>query len=273
MMYSEKLAIAVKSNGKVLREFKDTVYIPFGSEYSILVKNLNSVRARVKISVDGTDATENVWLIVEKNSELELERFIKGGNLGEGNRFKFIERTAAIEEHRGIKVDDGLIRIEFEFERQPAKLPEPTLYRQIWDDKYGSGLIGGNMKGIARTAQSPYGGCGPTYEINCSTASLSGRSIQAQGAVQELSNSASFSDAGITVPGSISSQKFNTVYGFSADGQNHSMIIKILGETEQGKPVVEPVTVKAKPKCVTCGRVNKANAKFCQDCGTSLQIV
>ena len=30
MMYGNKLAAAIKVNGKVLREFKDTVYIPFG---------------------------------------------------------------------------------------------------------------------------------------------------------------------------------------------------------------------------------------------------
>ena len=39
MMYLQKLAVAVKVNGKVLREVGDTVYIPFGSEYSILIKN------------------------------------------------------------------------------------------------------------------------------------------------------------------------------------------------------------------------------------------
>jgi hypothetical protein len=35
MMYSNKLAVAIKANGKVLREFKDEVYIPFGQEYSL----------------------------------------------------------------------------------------------------------------------------------------------------------------------------------------------------------------------------------------------
>ena len=44
MMYNNKLVAAIKSNGKVLREFGEEVYIPFGSEYSILIKNLHSVR-------------------------------------------------------------------------------------------------------------------------------------------------------------------------------------------------------------------------------------
>ena len=56
MMYNNKLAVAIKSAGKVLREFnKDEVYVPFGNEYSIFVKNMNSVRALVKVSIDGVD--------------------------------------------------------------------------------------------------------------------------------------------------------------------------------------------------------------------------
>ena len=53
MMYNSKLVASIKANGKVLREFKDTVYIPFGSEYSILLKNLNTVRALINIYIDG----------------------------------------------------------------------------------------------------------------------------------------------------------------------------------------------------------------------------
>ena len=38
MMYANKLVASLKANGKILREFKDNVYIPFGSEYSFLLK-------------------------------------------------------------------------------------------------------------------------------------------------------------------------------------------------------------------------------------------
>ena len=46
MVYNEKLVASVKCNGKVLREDKDTVYLPFGSEYSILLKNMNITKKR-----------------------------------------------------------------------------------------------------------------------------------------------------------------------------------------------------------------------------------
>src|SRR4051812_15745120 len=103
MTFRDNLVCVIRAAGQVLREIDNTVTLPFGSEYSILVKNLNSVRIQIKVSVNGIDATEDTKLIIQPNASLELERFIKGGNLNAGNRFKFIERTAGVEAHRGIQ--------------------------------------------------------------------------------------------------------------------------------------------------------------------------
>ena len=89
----------------------------------------------------------------------------------------------------------------------------------------------------------------------------------------QIANQVFFNDAGITVPGSISDQKFKTVSRFLKEQEVHVMVLKLLGETSEGTPVIQPVTVKAKPTCTSCGRVNKATAKFCSECGTALQIV
>src|ERR1700722_6153234 len=97
-MHSNKLVVAIKTAGKVLREQGDKVYLPFGSEYSIFLKNLNSVRALVRVSLDGQSVTDGEDLVVNGNSSLDLERFLKKGNMENGNRFKFIERTAKEEQ-------------------------------------------------------------------------------------------------------------------------------------------------------------------------------
>jgi hypothetical protein len=93
-MYHEKLAIAVMHGNNVLREVGDRVYLPFGSEYKLRIKNLHSKKAIINIFIDGTNVTEG-GLVVYSNSTLDLERFIKSGNLTTGNRFKFIARSAA----------------------------------------------------------------------------------------------------------------------------------------------------------------------------------
>ena len=81
-----------------------------------------------------------------------------------------------------------------------------------------------------------------------------------------------FNDAGITVSGSKSDQRFSTTTMGAMDPEKFSMVIKLLGETPDNKPVLKSVTIKSKLKCVTCGRQNKAHAKFCVECGTALEI-
>jgi hypothetical protein len=124
MVYSHQFVAAVKVNGSILRETAGKVAVPFGSEYAVYLKNLASVRAMARVEIDGTDATEGTWLILGPNSSMDLGRFIRNGNLQSGNRFKFIKRTQRIEESRGIKGEDGLVRIEYKF----VKLPDPEVH-------------------------------------------------------------------------------------------------------------------------------------------------
>lgn len=135
MVHINRFICAVKVNGKILRESNNLVTLPFGAEYSLVLKNLNSRRSMVNITVDGQDATEGK-LIIGANGTVDLERFIRNGNLTSGNRFKFIERTAGIEAHRGIKAEDGLIRAEFWAEQEKPKETIETIIRRHYVDEY-----------------------------------------------------------------------------------------------------------------------------------------
>ena len=53
MMYQNKVAVAIKHRGKILREIGDIVSLPFGSEFTVLVKNLNNRRMEFTLSIDG----------------------------------------------------------------------------------------------------------------------------------------------------------------------------------------------------------------------------
>jgi hypothetical protein len=275
-MYNSKLSVVVKSKEKVLREIKDVVYVPFGTEYSIVIRNLNSVRVSINLSIDGNDVGGNNSFVVNANSETEITRFIKNGNLTEGNRFKFIERTSAVEKHKGIGIEDGLIRVEFQFEKPITKYDMPWYnngYNPLgtprlggpWNpyDTYystnavGSSVLRGSTKGIVPQT------IGNVWASSTTTNSPA----------DTVSSKQSSNDVGVTVPGSVSDQKFQMVSNFQLESEKHVIVLKMLGETEGGKPVVEPVTVKAKPSCSSCGRVNKATSKFCSECGTSLVIV
>lgn len=288
MMYNQKFAAAIKVNGKVLREFKDEVYVPFASEYSILLKNLNTKRAIVTVYIDGEDQTPG-GLVIDAGREVNLERSIKNNNLTEGNKFKFIERTGAVEAHRGIKLEDGIVRIEFEFEREQPQWctnnsstkwqnPGYNPNNGIWLNNIGAPYTGS----INCSDNAYYGVAQASATVSTNSALRSGTTTSASlnsvtfgpqgGTFGDMTNSYVSNDAGITVAGSKSDQQFRTVTGVYGDGTKHNIVLKLLGETADNKPVLKEVTVKAKPKCTTCGRQNKANAKFCAECGTALEI-
>ena len=248
MMYESKMAAAIKVGGKVLREFKDTVRIPFGSEYSILLKNLNTTRAVVNVFIDGDDVVSG-GLVIDPGREIDLERWVKNGNLTEGNRFKFIERTGSVEQHRGIGIEDGIVRIEFQFEKPQRPIVWNTT--NISSNIYPQG-------GILRNSTADW--AGPAGSVTCSAASYDATSVNSS---HELLN-----DVGITVPGSRSDQRFTTAYVGALETEKHNMVFKLLG----GEAVKEAVTVKHKPRCRTCGHTNKATAQYCNKCGTALEI-
>ena len=239
MMYGNKLAAAIKVDGKVLREFKDTVHIPFGSEYAITIKNLHTTRAVVSVYIDGDNMVPG-GLVLNAGQSIDLERSIRNNNLTEGNKFKFIERTGQIENHRGIGIEDGLVRIEYQFEL-PAVVPQ-------WSSI---------LRDVNRGWITASGASGATYSsVSPTSASLNSVNV-----------SQSFNDAGITVPGSKSTQSFSTTYVGAMESTTHNLVFKLFGGT-----MPKPITVKHKPKCVTCGKQNKATAKFCTECGTALEL-
>lgn len=261
-MFQNKFVACVKSQGKILREFKDEVRVPFGSEYSVLLKNLNTVRALATVTIDGEDVSAGHQLVIPANGQFELSRFIRNGNLLEGNRFKFIERTAGVENGRGgIQLEDGLIRVEFAYERvvKPVVYPQTDWYTKqvlyrgsdypVFGDFYSTSAVGTAMNAAAPMA------------MNCSTVST-----------KSLRSAAIPNEAGVTVPGSVSDQQFSISESFSVESETFAIVLRLVGEAG-GQIVAKPVTVAAKPKCITCGKQNKATSKFCSDCGTSLILV
>ena len=293
-MYQDRFAVAIKHNGKILRENKDLVHLPYGSEFSVLVKNLNSRRAKFTLHIDGTDVLDGEEIIVKGNSEIEMKRFIRNGNMTEGNAFKFIERTAAIEDGpRGIKVDDGVIRVEFWFEQEQAEIKIKDIYweKHHYRDYYPQPTYWNTTTGLSGSS-GVSGSLGDSQYMNTSCASAL-RNVVNQVSAQSATFSATSAsatadphmgsicadkgeipvgDIGITVPGSKVEQKFTPVFGFRSELNSHVIILRIVGMIGAVE-VVAPITVKAKPKCSTCGKMNKATSAFCSGCGTSLTLL
>lgn len=141
-MYSNKFVACIMVDDEVVREVRkdnsDLVYLPFGTDYQLRLKNLDYRRAVVSISIDGDDVLDGSRLVVEGNSTTDLKGFLDSKSNKARNAFRFIEKTEKVSKHRGDRVDDGLIRIEVQFEEdlplieQVIKWPPHCPY-EPWD--------------------------------------------------------------------------------------------------------------------------------------------
>lgn len=275
-MYANKLAVAVKHRGKVLQEFGEVVYLPFGSEYGLLIKNLNSVRASVKVSIDGQDVTEGVKLVVPPNGSIDIERFIKNGNLNKGNRFKFIERNAAVTAHRGARVDDGLIQVTWSFELIRATIsgtsefvstvnaPKPDGWWSNGTSAGGWGASGSLSSGpILMPGQNSVSASAARGVESWSTDTYKGAAPQASSAPAP----------GVTAPGSVSHQQFHSVGWFETEAAIHVMVIKLAGEAAATGAVQNVVYTRSKVGCTMCGYKSRPTSRFCSQCGASLNVI
>jgi membrane protease subunit (stomatin/prohibitin family) len=195
-----------------------------------------------------------------------------------------------VEQHRGITLEDGIVRIEYQFEQRVMFTGINTHYINNLStypgvtDKFT--LTASGSTTVTNVSQMNVGGALRGIDLSANgsamaqAASASVAKYCADNGIENLSNEVhdgmatmdSYNDAGITVAGSRSTQKFSTTYMGPLEAEKHTIVLKLLGETPDNRPVLKPVTVKAKPKCTTCGRQNKATAKFCTECGTALEI-
>jgi len=237
MVFKEKFVAVVKVDGKILREHNGIVTIPFGKEYSILLKNLNSVKSVVKISIDGKDVLNGDQIIISPNNSTELEGFLKGKCVS--NKFKFIQKTKDIQDFRGDRVDDGIIRIEYKFEKMFTR--KETNFFKLNKFNYPNTNIRNSDDFLYR----------------CFSSNLD-YSIQPA------------EDEGITVKGDKSDQKFNIGYIGELDDFSNVIILRLNGYNSTGVMVEETINVDKKIKCETCGKISKSSSKFCNNCGTCL---
>lgn len=239
-MYNSGIVAVIKSNGRILREDKDLVYLPFNSEYSILLKNLETRKSLIKITIDGQDVLDNNSLILNPNTETELKGFMKGTQVR--NKFKFIKKSKEISDYRGDRIDDGIVRIEYWFEQF-------KIYSQpnIWNNS--------NTYYYYPGSYTPY----QTYTCNCS-----------------INNNSSITNTpvpeeGITVKGSSINQNYNYSDIGILEEPSKVIILKIIGFKEEIKKIIEkPLTIQSKKICSICGKKSKSYLKFCSNCGTFL---
>lgn len=262
MVYLEKFVAVVKCKGKILREHSGVVSLPFGAEYSLLLKNLSNKRALVKIEIDGREVTGGGLIIPHTvNNVVELERFADSEDLSKGYKFKFIQKTKDVQDHRGDKLDDGLIKVEWWFEDEEPVWVRPTFHR------YGRRSDPWRCSGDENARGMTFGTS--MMSLN-SVVACSASPTASMGDEVGYVDDSPLVDEGITVEGSDSDQKF--VYGSIGrlDPNSHVVVFQLKGFTEKKETIKQPVYVDDKVQCKQCGRKWKSSQKFCGHCGARL---
>jgi hypothetical protein len=238
MVYKNNFVVVIKCDGKILRESAGEVSLPFGSEYSILLKNADTRKALVSIEVDGKSVFNGSDLILDGNSSTEIKGFMK--DMRNTNRFKFIHKTKEIQSYRGDRIDDGLIRVSYKFEQYNHS---PTFIMPSTKNK------------------NYYSSFDHTYRNNFTTSEV----------LYSCSlNSSPAYDEGITVKGSKVNQNYDYGSIGTLESTSHVIVLKLKGKSKVGKKIVKSKTVKTKIVCETCGRKNRSSNNFCYNCGTCL---
>jgi len=269
MVYKENFVASIRVIGnkrQILREKYGVVRLPFGSEYSIYMKNTNSQRAVVSIFIDGQSIGDDI--VIAAHESLDLERFT-GGDMHGGRRFKFIEKTQQISEHRGDKIEDGLIEVRYRFEKPQyvfkASPLSPVIhyhhYHPHYPDPYGP-----HWKGSNATFDSVDG---PHMTLCSNVGAHMNESFQDSAFnFMDQPRSIEKNEEGITVEGSDSNQGFQNVHVGALETQEHCITFKLVGVDPTTKvKIVKPITVKL--TCPTCGKSTKG--KFCDECGTRVR--
>ena len=250
MMYRNNFVVVIKNKGKVLRESNSgVVRLPFGSDYSILLKNKDSRKAVADVEIDGEDVATGI--IVDGNSSVELKGALNG--LKVRNKFRFIKKTREISRFRGDRPDDGLVRVEYRFEQRDY------VYTPI--------------KPLKKKTRREWTEVDWTFTTNDTSEVRYGSSLNSP-------VSCNYCDSGITVPGAETDQNFEYGHTRTLEAQSHVIVIHLKGtvlrKTATGKrkkvrKVKKAVTVSSRVQCQTCGRKYKSYAKFCSNCGTYLK--
>lgn len=248
-MFRNNMIVALKSGKNFFAENHDEVRIPFGTEYSLYMKNQNDTDALVSIAIDGRDVLSGNKIILRSKSILDLEGFLDGGSVR--NKFKFIERTKEIENHLGVKPDDGIVSVTFDYEKRKPNYQPYVAYYPSWEyvpytfTTTNSSLLLGRV----------------TYT------SASWQGANSSSTYQPITTTNINNENGITVRGNDAFQNFG--YGWLGEMEDNPTTIsfRLFGFNNSESKMY----TKDKLRCSSCGRTSKASNKFCPNCGTRFQ--
>lgn len=249
MAYNNEFVVAVKVNGKVQRENnKREVFIPFDTEYSLLLKNLTNTGATAEILIDGTNVLGVDHMFVPENSTVELSRFCLNGDMYQGNKFKFVSVSNKLVQDPSNK-ENGVITVNFRKQiRKPSIIrgftPIGKTHYGMGDWTIGSGCFYSSTE------------CSTTTSSHNVPFGAQFKSYMAEPVVEPA--------VGATIEGSVSNQFFSRINAEFSEDIAATVTIRL-----KGAKTAEASAVKW---CQWCRHQVKDNFVYCPGCGKPLKF-
>jgi hypothetical protein len=247
MTFKNNFIVDIVCDGKTMRVKNGEIKLPFGSEYSVFMKNIDSRKAVASLYVDGKDVLDGNLRVVMPGSSITVNGFMKGSE--STNKFKFTKKTKRISKYRGDFPDDGIIRVEYWFEKHRPEIIEKPWYTNGNLKSKSTDVYGINDYSTSNT----YFG---NYDTTVYSSSLC---------------SSNFTEDGITVNGSKLDESFVYADVGTLEDTSSVIAIRLVGyDIKRKKKVLKPVYNKTKLVCQVCGTKSKSSVNYCRHCGNNL---
>lgn len=271
-MHSNKVTAAILVDGKSLFEDKANVYIPFGKEYQVFIKNDNDFDIKVVIGV-GLNFGEDAFYI-KKKSKKTISGFSYQGKF---YSYKFIEKNEAIKKNRISNSMDCCISITV----HKAQPDINVLFNESTKIQKNSPFITNGQHGNIKPREidtSKIEGCISENELKKLQDKLKGRDFLEYDNIGSDSNlRATFN----SVASNTLSVDFNegmTTFGKpisedsipkpSSMGYLFVFCVSLKGVDEEGNKIIKPLLAKDNIKCTICDKKCKPSDSFCSSCGS-----
>jgi len=298
-MYLNNLVVAIQlAGGKTLRESSirtesikcnDTtregeVFLPFGTEYEIFLKNNSDHRAVIDVFIDGMNALGEHKLVLRPFQSETLTRFILDGNLNSGRKFKFVSKDSPEISNPGSS-NLGWISVRCQWEKAPyylyttwPSMPQWNYWRPytmsipfyvpINPSRTDTPLPEQPYIGDPLPGQEPWTFCATGGVNKTRVMGATAMFCSTQGASltnMSMSNSSpAESQKGGTVEGGMSYQSFSTTSVGELQEETTTIRFHLFAPKSE-----EPYTVQDTKKkyCHQCRLLLPGNAKYCPKCG------
>lgn len=259
-MFKQNTVISIRVGKNFLPDNDSIIKIPFGSEYSILIKNLNNSPINVRMFIDGIQNGQEKGFVIKEKDSLELNSFFISNNA-----FKFINKSKELNERRNENIEDSLIRFEVDI----LKENKNNISLKDFNDLIKKTKINPNPYEKEKSHEKPWEF--PKVNLNehpflPERKNILGGNYNPYEQVFCTNSVVNYSNEGITVPGNkVEQQEINNfIESNYIKESSFCFIFKLEG-------IVESLDLKKEKKsCTVCGKSYKSKFNYCPIDGSYL---